>query len=322
MKRTFITHATEKYVDICVNLVKSIREFSDTNIIVYLIDTNQESYNKFKDFKSVEVVFLDLGIDEPDNYIYTENGNFYVDRTNLRTFYVLSAKVLSMKKSLESGWDLVCYLDSDCIATPMVDDIFDWSKNITTFPIGTNGIHEYMMLVQNNNLIGNPFEHTWPSADNTKCLEWPLMEFMDLKPENRGQYRTTGIMLMNKDCIPFISLWEKVCNLLPQITNIIKYAPFHEETIYNVMTWKINDTGFPLCYINLGEGLNTVKDFYNTNHKTNSLVDYNENDTKTHFYKIPEDKKNVKVLHGEKNKNEVDKIINYLKELNNNGYFK
>jgi len=322
MKKTFITHATEKYVQVCLNLVKSIRTFSDTHIIVYLIDTNPDDCQAFYNFNNVEVVFLNLGIDEPENYIVMDNGNFYIDRTNLRSFYVLSAKVTAMKKSLESGWDLVCYLDSDCIATPMVDDLFEWSQNITDFPIGTKGIHEYMMLVKNGNLIGNPFEHTWPSADNTKCLEWPLMEFMGINPNKRGQYRTTGIMLLNKNCLDFVNLWESVCDLLPKITDIVKYAPYHEETIYNVLTWRNNDTGFPLCYINIGDGVNTVLDFYNTEHENNKLVNYDVKNIKTHFYKIPEDKKNVKVLHGEKKKDEVDKIINYLIELNKNEYFK
>ena len=78
----------------------------------------------------------------------------------------------------------------------------------------------------------------------------------------------------------------------------------------------------PIIYINLNNGLETVKDFYTVERKLNHIVNYIDNDLSTHFYKIPEDKKNVKVLHGEKSTLEVDKIVYYLKELNENGYFK
>ena len=51
------------------------------------------------------------------------------------------------------------------------------------------------------------------------------------------------------------------------------------------------------------------------------LVNYDDNDFTTHFYKIPDDKRDVKVLHGEKMTLEVNKMLYYLKELNYNGYF-
>ena len=54
----------------------------------------------------------------------------------------------------------------------------------------------------------------------------------------------------------------------------------------------------------------------------NSLVNYDEGDFTKHFYKIPDDKRDVKVLHGEKITSECDKIIVYLKKLEENGYFK
>ena len=54
-----------------------------------------------------------------------------------------------MQKALEEGWEEVCYLDSDCIATPIVDELFDWSTNITNYPLATEGIHQYVMFTEN-----------------------------------------------------------------------------------------------------------------------------------------------------------------------------
>ena len=74
-------------------------------------------------------------------------------------------------------------------------------------------------------------------------------------------------------------------------------------------------------YLNLDNGLSTVKDFYTIERELNSLVNYDENDFTKHFYKIPDDKRDVKVLHGEKTTSEMNKIVYFLKEINYNGYF-
>ena len=74
--------------------------------------------------------------------------------------------------------------------------------------------------------------------DFTQTLEWPLMQFMGMSPTDRGIYRTTGIMLMNQNCLDFIKIWWDLCNILPKISNIKKIAPFQEETIYNALYWK------------------------------------------------------------------------------------
>jgi hypothetical protein len=170
--------------------------------------------------------------------------------------------------------------------------------------------------------IGNPYKDIWPQLDNTKCLEWPLMDFMSVPSEKRGVYSTTGIMLLNQNCKDFVNLWWELCNILPNITNTIHKAPFHEETVYNVLKWKNGDDYFPLCYINLSDGFETVKDFYLNDYSLNALVEYDEFNYHKNFYKIPESKKDVKVLHGEKITSECDKIIVYLKKLEENGYFK
>jgi hypothetical protein len=128
-------------------------------------------------------------------------------------------------------------------------------------------------------------------------------------------------MLMNQNCLDFVNTWWDLCKILPKITNIKKIAPFQEETVYNVLSWKKGTDGFPLCYINLDAGLTTVKDFYTIDRETGSFVNYQDNDYTKHFYKIPDDKRDVKVLHGEKTTSEMNKILYFLKEINYNGYF-
>lgn len=321
MKRAYITHATEKYLQVAHNLAKSIREFSEIPVIIYCVDVKKKDTYIFQNIENVFTEIIELNLDKPEDFPTSPSGNFYVDRHDSRSFNVLSAKVISMKHALESGWDEVCYLDSDCIATPIVDELFNWSENITNYPIGTKGIHDYMIIFEGGVTRGNPYEGCWPKVDHKLTLEWPLMQFMGMSTEDRGVYRTTGIMLMNKNCLDFISLWWDVCKILPKIGDIKILAPFQEETVYNVLYWKWGKSGFPLCYVNLDNGLSTVEDFYTVERNSNHFINYDEEDFTKHFYKMPEDKRDVKVLHGEKITSEVNKILHFLKEIDYNGYF-
>jgi len=314
MKKTYITHVTRDYLDVAINLAKSIELFSKIPLVVYCIGLEDSDKEKFNIFKNVELRNIELDIkSNDDDYVTNSSGNFYINRNSTRIYQILCAKTIAMEMALEEGFDEVCYLDSDCLATPFVDELFDWTNNISDFPIATEGIHEYMIIIENGIQKGNPFIN-WPIADNTYSLEWPLMNFMQMKPEERGRYRTTGIMLMNQNCLPFIRTWRELCFLLPKLVDTRHYAPYHEETIYNVLSWKKENKGFPLCYINLGEGLETVKHFYSDESVEGNLR-WSDTDTSQNFYKIPDDKKYVKVLHGEKRTSEVESILDFL---NNN----
>ena len=315
MKRAFITHVTENYLEGAHNLAKSLDIFSDIPLVVYLLDPNQDRSGEFKRYKNVEVREIFLGLEKPkeSDYFYTPEGNFY-SQAGDRIYRIISSKTLAIEKALEEGWQEICYLDSDCIATPLVDDLFEWSPLITDFPIATQGIHQYMIMVENGAQRGNPFENSWPTPDHKLCIEWHLMNFLDMEENQRGIYRTTNVVMANQKCLGFVRTWRKFCEVLPDLLDVKKHAPFHEETVYNVLSWRNPEGGLPLCYVNLGEGLDTVKHFY-SNEAIEGTTRWDEHDFSQNFYRIPEDKRNVKVLHGEKRPEEVDLILEYLKKL-------
>jgi len=321
--RTYITHVTRDYLEVALNLAKSVRLFSNLPLLVYCINLQEEDKQRFDEYENVQLRNVDLDISErtSEDYTSVDSGNFYINRYSARIYNILCAKTIAMEMALEEGWDEVCYLDSDCLATPLVDELFDWMSIITDYPIATQGIHDYMIWFENGIELGNPFAGgSWPNVDNKLCLEWPLMSFLEVDENQRGSYRTTGIMLMNQDCLPFIKTWREFCFILPKLVNIRKYATYHEETIYNVLSWKKTNQGFPLCYVNIGEGLETVKHFYSDDAVEGKLR-WDDNDNSKNFYKIPDNKRNSKVLHGEKRTSEVDLILDYLVELKNNKYF-
>lgn len=317
MKKAYITHATENYLDVVLNLAKSLSLFSDIPLVVYFIDSDEDKISiSTKDFSNVIPRHINLNLEKTSekDYLFSENGNYYAERLNPKIYNILCGKTIAMEMALEEGWDEICYLDSDCLATPLVDELFQWSYLIEDYPLATQGIHEYMIIIEDGKQIGNPFEFSWPVPDHKLCLEWPLMSFLDLGPDKRGTYRTTNVMLANQNCKPFIKTWKDFCYLLPRLVDTNKYAPYHEETVYNVLSWKKTNVGIPLCYINLGEGIETVKHFYSDEAKEGTLR-WSDTDYSQNFYMIPGDKRNVKVLHGEKRKSEVDLILNLIKGL-------
>ena len=111
--------------------------------------------------------------------------------------------------------------------------------------------------------------------------------------------------------------------MLPKLNvDLYQYAAYHEETIYNVLSWKKSNEGFPLCYVNLRDGLQTARHFYEEGQPGFSTYMSEENkDYSLNFYSIPAEKRNVKLLHGEKRPEEIEKIIDYLIDLKNSGYF-
>ena len=306
--RSFITHTTKNYEDITYQLVRSIKKYSNYNIIVYTID-----YTATDKLLSVcECKRLDLNLPPLSDDSFTMfEGNQYVNRDTLRTYLTLGAKVDCMLDACESQINEWVYLDSDCIVNTNVDDLFEYCKNVKDFPLASLGPYEYVLIVKSDGtLVGNPFWKEDGSIDLCNTLEWGMMNFFGMSPEQRSHYRTTNVMVGTKNVKEFITIWKDCKNLFPKIVNLNQICPFHEETIYNVLTWKIsvNDVGLPMVYINVN-GSDTVKHFLTTNTESDVMV--------KEFYRLPKDKSNIKVFHGEKRESEIETIFELIDNKNN-----
>lgn len=307
--RAFITHTTKNYEQITLNLVKSIKKYSKYDIIVYTIDyKGSESLQK-------ETKCIRLNLDLPDldsnGFIIDNNGNTYVNRELIRTYLTLGAKVDVMLDASKyvSEW---VYIDSDSIVNKNIDELFDYCDKITEFPLATLGPHEYVLLVNSDgSLVGNPFWKNDGSVDYENTLEWPLMKFMGLKPNQRSYYRTTNLLVGNSKTVNFLKTWKDIKNILPKIVSLKEIVPYHEETIYNVLTWKINPyhEGLPISYINV-DGVSTLEHFFKFKSDKQTTIKV--------FYTIPENKNDIKVFHGEKRQSQIDKMFDLIDNQHSN----
>jgi autotransporter strand-loop-strand O-heptosyltransferase len=300
-KRAFITHTTDNYEGTTINLVNSLRASSNEEVIVYTID-----YTASDALKSIATcVRLDCGIPNLEESDFTTGKIQYVNRESIRTYLALSAKIDAML-DVSTYVDEWVYLDGDCLVNNNIDDLFNYSKT-SHYPLATLGPQQYVMMVKDGQLLGNPFSDEYGNGrDNTKCLEWPLMEHLGVSADLRSNnYKTTNVLAGGSQCIKFLTEWKELKDTLPSVLEMKKYMPFHEETIYNVMVWADGDQYMPMVYINI-EGPETVEHFFNNTTEEDVFI--------TPFYKLPADKSQIRIFHGEKRTEEANTIIEMIKQ--------
>lgn len=308
-KRAYLTICTENYHYLANYLGQSINKFSNYDLHVFCVN-----YSPAKDQKLSGVFYhrMDYEIQNQDaeSFSVSQDGNFYVNRENIRSFQIMTRKYAACLKMLEMDFAECCYIDCDSLASPFVDEIFDFLPQIDSTPVFTKGPHDYMMVTVNGQVMrGDPFIGTWPIPDNTKTLEWPLMDFLRMKPEDRGPYVNANIFAFNTNCKNFLQKTEKFLDSLWRITDVFWYAPFQDETIVNVLLWKEKAKIFPSLYINIS-GFETIEHFVVTEVEQDQV--FNLHGEEFAFYKLPADKRLVKAFHGEKRPEVIEKILDFL----------
>jgi autotransporter strand-loop-strand O-heptosyltransferase len=288
--KAYLLYANERYLDIISMCAKSIREFSELPIIVYLLNSDMKV-----DIENTTTINWKCDVSEVSNDMYhPSDENFYINRGHENIYRLLIQRPAVTLDALNNYADTVVYLDSDIIVTPYIDSVFDMYNVNTKHPYLTAGVYDYLFI----NGRGS-------STDMNSTLEYPLCNLLDVDQSVRSVYRTTNIYIASQASIPFIEEWNATCNLPIVLSNHNLYAPFHEETIINVLLWKYNFlNGLPYVYVNGGlEEMNDIDELGFTGQE-NPVRDW---------FTIPAKKEHLLAFHGEKRIDKMQQMINRLK---------
>ncbi len=300
--KAYVLYSTENYLDIVTESVKSIREFSSLPVIVYMLNSD-----KVINVSNTRTVRWDCTLEDLSDKCYTKEGdNFYIDRRNSDIYKILIQRPLIIKDALVKHAEVVCYVDSDSIATPNVDKIFSHYDMDSTYPYFVEGIYEYMTLYGRGG--GGPnFGGEWSDT-----LEYNACKLFGVDQTIRKFYRQTGYFVAGQNTIDFIDEWYWMCNHPKIWKNINHFAPFNEETIVNVLLWKNEiHKGLPYIYVNGGPDM--VNKMYNE-------VEYKGPDEFNFlgdWLRAPQDLSHLLFFHGEKNPEKMRDMVRKIKRNQN-----
>jgi autotransporter strand-loop-strand O-heptosyltransferase len=287
MRRAYVVYGTEAYLPTMEQCALSITAVSDVPVLVYLLSDKFDS-NYYID-KNVTVVPWQINLSENDLYKDDGNGNFYIKRGKKDIYNILTERIAIIEDALLNHADTVVYVDSDSVATENLDRIFHM-YNGEPYVLATDGIYEWMFYE------GRGACET--REDMTGTTEYNACQLFNIDQSVRTTYRTTNLFIAGQPSLPFIAEWKAMSKHPKILENREFYAPYHEETLLNVLLWKYNYVdGLPYLYMNGSvEETNGLYNEYKFVGWTYHLKEW---------HKIASHKEDVLVMHGEKR---VDKM--------------
>ena len=265
-EKAYVLYATESYKDTVTACVASIRTFSDIPVIVYML-------NSYEEIDGAITFRWDCNIKKVPQ-------EKYIDRSKKDIYNILIQRPLIVKDALKYA-KTVAYVDSDSVATKYVDRIFDFFPVKNSYPYFTEGIYEWMIINERGGADSRD--------DLSTTLEHPACELFGVNQYIRDGYRQTGYFVAGQWCMDFLDEWWWMCNHPRVLKNPQWYAPYHEETIANVLLWKHKAFG-GLPYIYINGSLDTVNNVEFTGRKQHIK----------HFVASPASKNQLLFYHGEK----------------------
>ena len=287
MQKAYVLYGTEAYLPTLEQCALSITAVSNVPVLVYLLSDKFNS-DYYID-KNVTVIPWQINLSEKDLYENDGNGNFYIKRGKEDIYKILVERIAIIEDALLNHADTVVYVDSDSVATENLDRIFHM-YNSEPYVLATDGIYQWMFYE------GRGACET--REDMTGTTEYNACQLFDVDQSVRTTYRTTNLFIAGQPALPFIAEWKAMSKHPQILENREFYAPYHEETLLNVLLWKYNYVdGLPYLYMNGSvEETNGLYNEYKFVGWTYHLKQW---------HKIADCKENVLVMHGEKR---VDKM--------------
>lgn len=292
--KAYVLYTNETYFDIVSMCAKSIREFSDIPIIVYLLDSDLKV-----NIKNTLTIKWECNLEEDEDMYVKSNSSFYVNRSSIKLYKLVSQRPNIVKDALLNYSKVIAYVDSDSIVTPYIDRIFNLYPYNTPYPYFTEGIYDWMTIGDRGGADSR--------EDLSTTLEHPACELFNIDQYVRGVYRTSNLFIAGQESIDWIEEWYWMCNHPKVLQNPEWYAVYQEETIANVLLWKYKQlNGLPCIYTNGDSKI--IDEIYNKY----GFTGYHQYIKK--WFKIPNYKEDLLAFHGEKRLDEMQKMIDKIKE--------
>jgi autotransporter strand-loop-strand O-heptosyltransferase len=279
-EKAYVLYATESYKETILACVASIRTFSSFPVMVYMLNS-------------------DIDIDGAITFRWdckTKDlpQQKYIDRVNIDVYNMLIQRPCIVKDALKYA-KVVAYVDADSVATRYVDRIFDYFPSKNNYPYFTEGIYEWMIINGRGGVESRD--------DMSTSLEHPACELFGVNQYIRDKYRQTGYFVAGQWCIEFLDEWWWMCNHPKVLQNPQYYAPYHEETIANILLWAQKGLkGLPYIYMNASlDRVNNVEfagykkqigHFVSTPASVNELLFYHGEKDAVTMYRMLERQKN------------------------------
>jgi autotransporter strand-loop-strand O-heptosyltransferase len=300
MQRAYVLYGTEAYLPTLEQCALSINSVSDVPVLVYLMGGNFDSDYYIN--KNVKVVPWDINLSEKDLYEKDDSGNFYIKRGKKDIYNILTERIAIIEDALLNHADIVVYVDSDSIATEYLDRIFHMYHG-EPYVLATEGIYDWMFY------DGRGACET--RDDMTGTTEYHACQLFGVDQSVRKNYRTTNLFIAGQPSLPFIGEWKSMSKHPEILKNRELYAPYHEETLLNVLLWKYNYVdGLPYLYMN--GSVEELNGYYNDEYKFLGWTYHLKE-----WHKIAECKENVLVMHGEKRVDKMEEMREIVNQHNN-----
>jgi len=279
-EKMYVLYANASYYSVVCAAVESINKVSNIPVLVYMLDD-------YREVPGAYTVSWKCDVDD----LPKED---YIDRNKSSVYKLLIQRPLIVKDALERFAKTVCYIDSDSVATSHVDSIFGYYDEQSAYPYFTEGIYDYL----HNNGRGGADSRD----DLSTTLEHPACELFGVNQYVRDRYRQTGYFVAGQNTIAFLDEWSWMCNHPEVLKNPQYYAPYHEETIVNVLLWKHNFLdGLPYIYTNAS--LDKFDRIYNEDNWGKHIEDW---------FRLPDSEDQLFFLHGEKDPVIMSKLMSKM----------
>lgn len=279
----YITVGNEGYMPVIEKLVKSLNLFSKEKIIVYGVDCDVPF-----DYPNV----IKRQINPPK---HSEHDKWYW-------------KQYACIESLKEEYENFVWIDGDVVVNYNIDNINQYFNQITNYPL--SDIHVLPMYYGTNEFGGQYFNQRLCEKYGV-TVQQPLMHVC--------------LYVYNKQCKWWFEEIIEEYYKIP-IEEYSKYLIWNDEGLDNLLRWKHNCMNhLPLSNFDTSSYDGDVKN--NTNETMTQFYTFWNHEGPYNFNKIygfqyfPKDKSNIIYFHGNKNAENSEKMIEFIKLQQNKSFY-